>query len=1163
MPDENRPQPGQAVDLYVGEQNTWARGRRYKEGGTSMLYESWVHSEAEAERDPSFPLKQLEQKDYLIKIFDPQFTPSEIASWRSRLRAYEAIQGAEGPYINKLVDWGIRAEGSQGRELFVVLERINGITVDEAIERRTISPGAACRIVGQIASAAARLASLGFVHRDIKPENVLIKKDLSRAYLVDLGTLLRLREPGPPDRTVDATRDFLGTHRYAPPEALGERAADLADDYNSWRLVTVYQLGALAYELLRGEKIFKKKNDEDLIEAIKSEAPEIIDPKELLEKDEGPADIEPEELGRVVSLVNSSLSKDPADRKGCSLFGFVPKRRRRIPTIVLVYSGGTISSEDIATEGGAERDHVSIEKAEDTRLTDISRRLLEFYGDVYGDFYRDEFGRSVHGDLDIQWKIVEPEHQGLSENFTSIHWNAINRCVESVASVSENQCAERYILGVIVLHGTDTMAYSAAASMQGLPDLPFSVVFTGSNNPLRISDIHNSNVQTSNSDAWRNLLLSMHFLYSIGHLTTEVYIAFNSKVHHTVNVKKVRGDYTMAASEPYAYANVGLGRTSAFESIDGIFVNNLYPIAGSIQFSTIRKASSQYSHLREHISVREHETDRVKEGRARAELAAGVMEVTAAPTSFPPRDLEGVRIVVIEGLLSGTFRTVVVPDTEGQHPKDFYGRWLQFLLELTKKGIPAVLVSEEGLSPTQDIYHRVPIENTNVQVITLATLVKETAVPLLSAVLGFIDGNSELSDQWGKRHEGGAKRFKKRTSILRKTIRTWQVGRQDLMFHLLGDLTNPRDQREKLDQVVVMDRGAHKKVRTSLLPTDPVQRARNVETEPESSRRKHDPSREAESSQSECRKDEDQRFAEILAAVRDTSIAALNVAHLNYMIYRFHEADSIRGNGIASFGTVAQLGWDFAEFFLQRFPQLGGNYHALGHEERLQRLRDLRDPLKVLDARLSDTNIVNLHASELQLVDRFDRVHDPRLERSVVHRICIRISAKRVAFAERDDELYSIENDSDANREFLLLLARGVPLSVADLREGRVHGSACKLTRDALRSKLWKTPSTPILWFLIGYYKRFVLYAARTLGLDDWVGSYAPGQAAEWCIKRSVDFAALPDVGSHTFQLSYRNRNENRFQDSAPNYPQRPSSAWLKRAFRDQEDEPTENERPS
>jgi L-asparaginase len=132
-----------------------------------------------------------------------------------------------------------------------------------------------------------------------------------------------------------------------------------------------------------------------------------------------------------------------------------------------------------------------------------------------------------------------PELEGFSEletkrimqvdssNLQPEDWLTITEAINSNINRPE-------VEGVVVVHGTDTLTYSASAAGLMIQNLPKPVVFTGSQIPLaRVG-----------SDGRRNLIDSIRVAKEVD--IAESIIVFNNKIYRSVRTLKLR-EYEIAA----------------------------------------------------------------------------------------------------------------------------------------------------------------------------------------------------------------------------------------------------------------------------------------------------------------------------------------------------------------------------------------------------------------------------------------------------------------------------------------------------------------------------------------------------------------------------------------------------------------------------------------
>lgn len=131
-----------------------------------------------------------------------------------------------------------------------------------------------------------------------------------------------------------------------------------------------------------------------------------------------------------------------------------------------------------------------------------------------------------------QWRFREMSPLIDSANMTPAYWLRLRDAV--VEAVDQEGCD-----AVLVLHGTDTLAYSAAAMSFQLLGLAAPVVFTGSMLPAGVQD----------SDAWENVNGALLALG--GGLASGVHLYFHGQLMAPTRCAKIRsfGRHPFAALE--------------------------------------------------------------------------------------------------------------------------------------------------------------------------------------------------------------------------------------------------------------------------------------------------------------------------------------------------------------------------------------------------------------------------------------------------------------------------------------------------------------------------------------------------------------------------------------------------------------------------------------
>lgn len=236
-------------------------------------------------------------RDVAIKVLPLHF--SQDSSRRERFeREARVVSALSHPHICTLHDIG-----EQDGVDFLVLEYLEGETLEHRLVRGPLPTDQVLRYATQIADALEKAHRQGVVHRDLKPGNIMLTQ--SGAKLLDFGVAKLVVSSAPladalTEMTSSAKRplteegSILGTFQYMAPEQLEGREADARTD--------IFSLGELIYEMTTGRPAFAGKTKASLIASILSSEPPGL--TQL-------APVSPPALERLVRIC---LAKDPNER---------------------------------------------------------------------------------------------------------------------------------------------------------------------------------------------------------------------------------------------------------------------------------------------------------------------------------------------------------------------------------------------------------------------------------------------------------------------------------------------------------------------------------------------------------------------------------------------------------------------------------------------------------------------------------------------------------------------------------------------------------------------------------------------------------------------------------------------------------------------------------
>ncbi len=240
---------------------------------------------------------------HLDRVVAVKFLPAERLADPDRRQRFvqEAKAASSLNHPNIIVIHDIASDA--GRD-FIVMEYVDGKTLDQLIGRKGMKLNEALGVAVQVADGLAKAHAAGIVHRDLKPSNVMVTPE-GRVKILDFGLakLTEEVEPGAEGPTLTVGRPekprteegfIIGTVAYMSPEQAEGRPLDSRSD--------IFAFGALLYEMLTGSKAFRGETRMSTLAAILRE-----EPKPATEINEAlPADIEP--------IIARCLRKDPQRR---------------------------------------------------------------------------------------------------------------------------------------------------------------------------------------------------------------------------------------------------------------------------------------------------------------------------------------------------------------------------------------------------------------------------------------------------------------------------------------------------------------------------------------------------------------------------------------------------------------------------------------------------------------------------------------------------------------------------------------------------------------------------------------------------------------------------------------------------------------------------------
>lgn len=245
-----------------------------------------------------------------IKILPAHLADDPEARQRFEREA-RTISSLNHPNICVLHDIG----NSDGMS-FLVMEHIQGETLDARLQKGPLPLKLALECGEQICEALDKAHRAGIVHRDLKPGNIMLTS--SGAKLLDFGLAkpavallgtqpvtgkgqltpstptMNLSALGTPPGALTQQGSIVGTFQFMAPEVLQGQQADARSD--------IFSFGCVLYEMLTGRRAFEGKSQISVASAILEKEPELV------------TKVQPMAPASLDHVVHDCLAKDPEAR---------------------------------------------------------------------------------------------------------------------------------------------------------------------------------------------------------------------------------------------------------------------------------------------------------------------------------------------------------------------------------------------------------------------------------------------------------------------------------------------------------------------------------------------------------------------------------------------------------------------------------------------------------------------------------------------------------------------------------------------------------------------------------------------------------------------------------------------------------------------------------
>jgi serine/threonine-protein kinase len=217
-----------------------------------------------------------------LKVVLPNMTHEPLLAERFQ-REIRVQASLDHPNIAAL-----RTAFRMDNRLLMIMELVEGATLDELMARGPIAIGEGVGYIRQALAALAYAHERGVIHRDIKPGNIMVRPD-GTVKLLDFG-IARAQV----DLKLTSTGMALGSPYYMAPEILKNISTDVRSD--------LYSIGVALYELVTGKR------------PIDGDGPYAIMMGHLTAEPAPPEQVNPKVPPALSRIILKAMAKEPADR---------------------------------------------------------------------------------------------------------------------------------------------------------------------------------------------------------------------------------------------------------------------------------------------------------------------------------------------------------------------------------------------------------------------------------------------------------------------------------------------------------------------------------------------------------------------------------------------------------------------------------------------------------------------------------------------------------------------------------------------------------------------------------------------------------------------------------------------------------------------------------